>query len=63
MGKEVTPNTTEEIFAAPVRNGEALRSALGRTLGSGSVNPVAAGNQAILASKKRQILYKNGYTL
>ena len=63
MGKEVEPSTTEDIFAAPVPNGEALRAALGRTLADSPLNSVAAGNQAILASKKRQILYKNGYTL
>jgi len=63
MGKEVGAPTTEEIFSAPIPRGEALRSALGRTLSSSPVNSIAAGNQAILASKKRQILYKNGYTL
>lgn len=63
MAKEQGASTTEEIFAAPIQNGKALRAALGRTLASSSVNAVAAGNQAILASKKRQILYKNGYTL
>ena len=47
MGKEANLSTTEEIFAAPLPNGEALRSAVNRTLASSSVNPIAAGNQAI----------------
>ena len=63
MGKEAHPGTTEQIFAAPVPNAPTVRGAIARTLATSSINPVTAGNQAILAKKKRAILYKNGYTL
>ncbi len=63
MGKEERLGTTEEIFAAPIPNATAIRSAVNRTLASSPVNPIEAGNQAMLATKKRKILYKNGYTL
>ena len=63
MGKDTRPGTTEEIFASPVPNAPLLRAAVTRSLASSSLNPVAFGNQAILAKKKRAILYKNGYTL
>ncbi len=63
MAKEEPLGTTEEIFAAPIPNAPAIRSAVNRTLASSQVNPVAAGNQAMLATKKRNVLYKNGFTL
>jgi hypothetical protein len=63
MGKETRPGSTEEIFASPVPNGSAMRAAVNQSLASSSINPVAVGNQAIIAKKKRAILYKNGYTL
>ena len=63
MGKETRPGSTEEIFASPVPNGSAMRAAVNQSLASSSINPIAVGNQAIIAKKKRAILYKNGYTL
>jgi A nuclease family of the HNH/ENDO VII superfamily with conserved AHH len=63
MGKDTRPGTTEEIFASPVPNAPLLRAAVTRSRASSSLNPVAFGNQAILAKNKRAILYKNGYTL
>ena len=56
MGKETHPGTTEQIFAAPVPNAPTVRGAIARTLATSSINPVTAGNQAILAKKKRAIL-------
>jgi hypothetical protein len=63
MGKETRPGSTEEIFASPVTNATAMRGALNRSLASSSLNPVAVGNQAIIAKKKRTILYKDGHTM
>jgi hypothetical protein len=63
MGKETRPGSTEEIFASPVSNGREIRAAVGQSLASSSINPITVGNQAIIAKKKRAILYKNGYTL
>lgn len=63
MGKEERLGSTEEIFAAPISNAPELRSAISRSLASSGFNSIAAGNQVILAEKKRKILYKNGYTL
>lgn len=61
MGKEPFPGSTEDIFAAPVANAEELRAGISRSVAPSVA--IAAGNQAILAKKKRTVLYKNGYTL
>ena len=64
MGKAASPTTTEEIYAAPIPGGSEMRAVINQSVASsGSANPIAAGNQAILTSKKREILYKNGYTI
>jgi hypothetical protein len=63
MGKEQSPSTSEAIYAAPVANATQIRAAFSRSLASSSTNPIAAGNQAMIARKKRAILYKNGYTI
>lgn len=64
MGKEARPTgTTEEIFAGPVPHAQSLRAAVSQSLATSGLNPIAVGNQAIIAKKKRTILYKNGYTL
>jgi hypothetical protein len=56
--------TTEEIYAASIPGGAEMRAVVNQSVASSSsVNPIAAGNQAILSSKKREILYKNGYTI
>jgi A nuclease family of the HNH/ENDO VII superfamily with conserved AHH len=61
MGKEKRLGSTEDIFAAPIVDVEELRAGISRSVAPGTA--IAAGNQAILAKKKRTILYKNGYTL
>lgn len=64
MAKEQALNSTEEIFAAPSPGGSEMRAVMSQSVASSSsVNPIAVGNQAILTSKKRQILYRNGYTI
>ncbi len=63
MGKEARPGSTEEIFASPVHNAPSVRAAVNQSLASSSVNPIAVGNQVIIAKKKREILYRKGYTL
>jgi len=63
MGKEDQAGSTEEIFAAAIPNVAAMRGAINQSLASSDVNAIAVGNQAIIAKKKRKILYKNGYTL
>lgn len=63
MGKETSSGSTEEIFASPIPNAPVVRAAVNQSLASSSVNPIAIGNQVIIAKKKRAILYKNGYTI
>lgn len=63
MGKEASSGSTEEIFASPISNASTIRGAVNQSLASSSVNPIAVGNQVIIAKKKRAILYKNGYTI
>jgi hypothetical protein len=63
MGKEARPDSTEQIFASSVPNELSVRAAINQSLASSSVNPIAVGNQAIIAKKKREILYRKGYTL
>jgi hypothetical protein len=63
MGKETRPASTEEIFASPVSNAPSVRAAVSQSLAFSSVNPIAVGNQVIIAKKKREILYRKGYTL
>lgn len=63
MADDRRRDSTEEIFAAPIANVEALRGALQQSLASGEANAIMVGNCAIIAKKKRAILYKNGHTL
>lgn len=63
MAKDDKPRTTEAIYAAPLVNMLELRMGINQiTAGSPDVNGYALSNQIILAKKKREILYKNGYT-
>ncbi len=64
MGKEEKSKSTEEIYAAPVENIVALTIAANQiTADVSDTNPYEARNAVVQAKKKREILYKNGYTL
>lgn len=63
MKAEAQGRTTEEIFAAPTPNMVAMTAAINQSLATSDVNAYSVRNTAIIARKKRAILYKNGHTL
>jgi hypothetical protein len=63
MAEEARRRSTEEIFAAPVPNMVAMTAAINQSLASTDLNAYSVRNAGIIARKKRNILYKNGYTL
>lgn len=63
MEKGTRLGSAEDVFASPVTNAPWVRAAINQSLASSSINPIAVGNRVIIAKKKREILYRNGYTL
>ena len=63
MRKETDARSTGEIFAAPTPNMVAMTAAMNQSLAMSDLNAYSVRNTAIIARKKRSILYKNGYTL
>ncbi len=63
MEKSAAGRSSEEIFAAPTRNVVELTAAINQSLATSGINAYSVRNTAIIAKKKRSILYRNGYTL
>lgn len=64
MGKDAREMTSEEIYAAPIPNIEQATAEINQMLARNpNVNAYTVRNQAIIESKKREIVYKRGRTL
>lgn len=63
MDRPAVGRRSEDIFAAPTPNVVELTAAVNQSLATSDLNAYSVRNTAIIAKKKRSVLYRNGYTL